>query len=70
MVAKMPASARGSTCVATGSMPRRRSSSKCPMRRISASAAPLGMVQRRETNSAAVSGMSSSTSTRITISNA
>jgi hypothetical protein len=40
------------------------------MRRISTSAAPFGMVQRSATNRAAVSGISSSTSTRTTISSA
>ena len=69
-VENTPASMRGKTSASTGSAPWRRSASKWPMRRISASAAPLGMVQRRATNSAAVSGISSSTSTRITISRA
>ncbi len=68
MVAKIPASARGSTCVATGSMPCRKRTSKRPRRRISARAAPFGMVHRSATNSAAVRGINSSTSTRITIS--
>ncbi len=70
MVENMPASRRGSTSRVSGSTPARRSASKWRVRRISASAAPFGMVQRRATNSAAVSGISSSTSTRITISSA
>ena len=67
---KMPAISRGSTSTAIGSRRWRCSARKWPMRRISTSAAPLGMVQRRATNSAAVSGISSTTSTRTTISSA
>ena len=54
----------------TGSEPWRRSASNRPVSRRCASCEPLGMVQRMATNKAAVSGISSSTSTRITISSA